>query len=145
MILKEYKYILIPIITLIFCQLAKFIYESIREKRIVVDRLFNGSGGMPSSHTALATSIFITIVTNLGLSSPLAGVSLVVVMIVAYDGMNVRMEAGRHAKLINEYQKKYMNEKDIQKLNEELGHKPKEVLVGIILGILIPLCYQLLF
>ncbi len=140
--MNEYKYLIVPISTLIICQLLKFIIESIKEKRVVVERLFNGSGGIPSSHTALSTSLAVMFIMHEGVTSPYAAIMIVVTMIVAYDGMNVRMETGRHAKMLNDYVKKN-NIENYGVLKEELGHRPKEVLVGIILGIIMPLLYQL--
>ena len=51
------KFVLIPAITLIFCQIIKFAIDSIKNKKLMWGRLFNGSGGMPSSHTSFSTSL----------------------------------------------------------------------------------------
>ena len=142
--MKEYRYILVPMLTLVLCQIIKFIIEGIKNKEFTLERLFSGSGGMPSSHTALSVSLAVMFHIDLGLSSPFTALAIVVALIVGYDGMNVRMESGKHAKLINEYMKKNSND-NFAELKEELGHRPKEVLVGVILGIIVPVCYKFLF
>ncbi len=142
--MKEYKYILVPLITLALCQIIKFIIESIKNKNLEIERLIKGSGGMPSSHTALSVSLAVIFHIDLGLASPYTAIAIVMSLIVAYDGMNVRMETGKHAKMLNEYMKKN-SIKNYDLFKEELGHRPKEVLMGVILGILVPVCYSFLF
>ena len=53
--LEKYKFVLVPFITLLMCQTIKFILESIKNKKLIWNRFFNGTGGMPSSHTSFAT------------------------------------------------------------------------------------------
>ena len=58
-----------------------------------------------------------------------------------YDAMNVRRQAGEHAKVIN----RMINDKESGKeggfddvtLQEKLGHTPLEVLGGALLGIIV--------
>lgn len=54
---------------------------------------------------------------------------LVFSIIIIYDAMNVRYQAGLHAKAINE-----LTPNDGQELNEMLGHTPIEALAGGIVG-----------
>lgn len=139
--MEKYKYLIVPIITLMLCQFIKFIIESYKKGTWDFKRLFSGSGGMPSSHTALSTSLFVMILLN-DPSSIEAGIMLVVTMIVAYDGMNVRLETGRQAQTINTLVESIFRNNKYNKLKEEMGHKPKEVFFGIILGILVALIYN---
>lgn len=91
---------------------------------------------MPSSHTSLSISLTSMIGINLGISDPLFAVTLIFSLIVAYDAMGLRMESGKQAEAINKLFDEIFKEKDFKKLKEQLGHKPQEVLGGIILGIL---------
>jgi hypothetical protein len=134
--MKEYKYLLVPLITLLICQTLKFIIESIISKKIMWGRLFNGSGGMPSSHTSFSVSLTTMIGLNLGFDSPIFAVTLVFTLIVAYDAMGLRMESGKQAEAINKIFDEIFKDKGMTKLKEKLGHKPQEVLAGLILGIL---------
>lgn len=137
--MEKYKYLIVPLITLIVTQLIKFTFESIRGKKIKWGRLFNGSGGMPSSHSAFAFSITAMIGLNEGMDSILFAISLVFSLIVAYDAMGLRMESGRHAERLNDISEEIFSKKyktGLEHLKEELGHNPLEVLVGMIFAIL---------
>ena len=134
--MKNYKFLLVPIITLLVCQTLKFTIESVINKKIVWGRLFNGSGGMPSTHTSFSMSLTTMIGLNLGFDNPLFAISLVFTLIVSYDAMGLRMESGKQAEAINKIFDEIFKDKGMTKLKEKLGHKPQEVLAGMILGIL---------
>lgn len=134
--LEQYKYLLVPIITLIICQTLKFIIESVANKKIIWGRLFNGSGGMPSTHTSFSSSLTMMLGLNLGFDSPLFALALVFTLIVSYDAMGLRMESGKQAEAINKIFDEIFKDGNMTKLKEKLGHKPQEVLAGMCLGIL---------
>lgn len=134
--MEEYKYLLVPVITLLLCQTIKFIIESIINKKLVWGRLFNGTGGMPSSHTSFSTSLTMMIGLNEGFNSPLFAIALVFTFIVSYDAMGLRMESGLQAEAINKIFDEIFKDGSMKKLKEKLGHKPQEVLVGLIFGTL---------
>lgn len=54
---------------------------------------------------------------------------LVFSIIIIYDAMNVRYQAGLHAKILNR-----MTPDDGEELNESIGHTPAEAIVGGIIG-----------
>ncbi|MBR1377218.1 MAG: divergent PAP2 family protein [Bacilli bacterium] len=139
--MDKYKYIIVPLFTLILCQILKFIIEGIKSKEFSIKRLFSGSGGMPSSHTSLSVSLLMIIALNEGVDNIYFAIMLVLSMIVAYDGMNVRLETGKQAKTINALVDAIFDKSEFEALKEELGHKPKEVLFGIILGVIVPIIY----
>lgn len=134
--MSNYKYILIPFITLVLCQITKFLIESINKKELVWGRLFNGSGGMPSTHTSFCTSLTFLIGLNLGFDSPLFAICLVFSFIIMYDAMGLRYESGRQAEMINDLLDEVFKKEKFEHLKEQLGHKPIEVLGGVIFGIL---------
>jgi len=137
--LNNYKYVIIPVITLIICQIIKFSIESVKTKKLKWGRLFNGTGGMPSSHTSFSTSLTILMGLEFGFDSPFFAIPLIFTLITAYDAMGLRMQSGKQAEAINLIVD-HLFENDIkvnfEKLKEKLGHKPLEVLGGFILGIL---------
>ena len=133
--MNEYKFLLVPVITLLICQTLKFTIESVISKELVWGRLFNGTGGMPSSHTSFSSSLTMMIGLNLGFDSPMFAIALVFTFIVSYDAMGLRMESGKQAEAINRLFDETFKDKGIEKLKEKLGHKPQEVLAGMILGI----------
>lgn len=139
--LEQYKYLLVPIITLIICQTLKFIIESVANRKIIWGRLFNGSGGMPSTHTSFSTSLTMMLGLNLGFDNPLFAIALVFTLIVSYDAMGLRMESGKQAEAINKIFDEIFKKEQFTKLKEKLGHKPQEVLAGMCLGILSALLF----
>ena len=143
--MEQWKYLIIPLISVILAQGIKFGIESIREKKWMWSRLFNGNGGMPSSHTAFTFSIVMAIGLGEGFTSPLFAVSLVFACIVGYDAMGLRMESGKQAVRINElWQEVFSKKRDrkITKLKEQLGHKPLEVLMGVFLGGIVAILFM---
>ena len=145
--LNHYKYITIPLITLVLCQIIKFGIESIKSKKLKWGRLFNGSGGMPSSHTSFSTSITMLMGLNFGFDSPFFALPLVFTLIVAYDAMGLRIQSGKQAEAINLIvDELFSNDIKVNfgKLKEELGHKPLEVVGGIMLGIISALFFNII-
>ena len=98
---------------------------------------FHGSGGMPSSHTAMVVSAAIMIGATNGYASGVFAVAVVVALIVMYDATGVRRETGRQATVINQIlQDVLINGKPISdaELKELVGHKPIEVAGGALVG-----------
>ena len=139
--MSNYKFLLVPILTLLVCQTLKFMIESIINKELLWGRLFNGTGGMPSSHTAFSSSITTMLGLNLGIDSPIFAAALIFTLIISYDAMGLRMESGKQAQAINKLFDETFKNKDITKLKEKLGHRPDEVLAGMILGITLALFF----
>ena len=138
--MEKYKYLIVPFITLFVCQFIKFTIESIKCKKIKLGRFFNGTGGMPSTHTSFAFSLVFMIAFNIGVTSLEFAVTLVFAIIVAFDSMGVRLESGLQAEAINMLLDEVFESKDgLKRLKESLGHKPLEVLVGLILAFVITL------
>ncbi len=136
--MSDYKYIIIPILTVIISQLIKAIIETIRSGKFSLERLFNGSGGMPSSHSSLVISLLTLIFIDFGIDSIYFAICLIFGLIVLYDAMGIRYETGKQAEVLNEITKK-INLGSIKFLKEKIGHKPIEVLGGIITGIVLAL------
>lgn len=112
-------------------------------------RLITSTGSMPSSHSAAVTALTTAIAYESGLASPLFAVSAIFAVIVMFDATGIRYQAGQHAIIINQmridfekfiHEAKDWPEKDeeekIEELKTLLGHKPSEVFVGGLLGVL---------
>lgn len=138
--MKEYIYLIIPVVTLIICQIIKFVVESIESGSLEWARLFNGSGGMPSSHTSFSSSLTTYIGYTVGVASPMFAIALIFTMIISYDSMGVRLESGKQANAINLIAENFFKGKEkkaYKKLKEELGHEPLEVVMGVVLGFIV--------
>ena len=98
-------------------------------------------GGMPSSHSALVTSAALSVGINEGFNTSVFAVALTLAMVVVYDSMGIRRQAGFHAQQINLMVEELFNGHPIsdRRLKEVLGHTPREVVGGVLLGLLIPI------
>lgn len=146
--MKSYLYLICPFTALIICQILKFLIEIIQTKKCNWSRLFNGSGGMPSSHTTFSSSITMLIGYTLGFDNPVFAVSLVFMFIIAYDSMGLRLESEKQAQAINMMFEKFEKGKwkaGYHKLKEEIGHQPLEVLVGLLLGTFFAFLFKIMF
>lgn len=133
--MDNYKLIIIPFVGLILSQIIKFVLESIKYKKICLNRLFNGAGGMPSTHSTFVSSLTTVIYLEYGVYSSVFAIALIFSLIVIYDSMGVRYEAGKQAIVLNKIVKVVGVDKNKSILKEKVGHTPIEVLCGIFLGI----------
>lgn len=108
------------------------------------------TGSMPSSHSAAVTSLSTAVAYEVGLDSPMFAISAIFAVIVMFDATGIRFQAGQQAVIINQMridfqtfvqEAKGWQQKDeqqkIKELKTLLGHKPSEVFVGAVTGILI--------
>ncbi len=132
------KYLIVPICCWAAIQLFKFLTALVIEKKIDFKRLM-GAGGMPSSHSAVVTSIATMIGKDVGLGSPLFALACIVASVVMYDAAGVRRAAGKQAELLNKIVETpgLTNAQVGERLAEVLGHTPLQVFVGAILGIIV--------
>jgi hypothetical protein len=101
------------------------------------------AGGMPSSHSAMVSSLVTTIGYQNGLDSPLFAIAAVLAVIVMYDARGVRQESGKQARVLNELLRTVFSGHPITdaELKELVGHTTLQVLVGCMIGILYSLTY----
>jgi acid phosphatase family membrane protein YuiD len=130
---------------LLSCLTAWFIAQTIKitltlykDKKLDLTR-FVGSGGMPSSHTSFVMSLATSVGKINGWDSSNFAISIAFAFIVMYDAAGVRRAAGNQAKVLNIIIEDLAQRKPLgeEKLKELLGHTPKEVLVGALLGIIV--------
>lgn len=143
--MKDFIYLTCPFTTLILCQLIKFVTESWMAGTLKWGRLFNGSGGMPSSHTSFTFSLTALIGLKMGFETPIFALSLVFSIIVGYDAMGLRRESGKQAAAINQIFDEVFSkdsESGMFHLKEQVGHKPLEVFMGALLGISMALLFS---
>ena len=97
------------------------------------------AGGMPSSHSALVSSISLAIGLFNGFDSSLFALSAALAMIVIYDATGIRRQAGKHAELINAMIRDLASGHPMkeEQLREVLGHTPLEAVGGVVLGIFV--------
>ena len=127
-------------------QFLKLLTAIINNEEFHAERLI-GAGGMPSSHTSLVVSLASAIGFHDGIDSSLFAIAVVLAGVVMYDAAGVRQAAGKQAMVINQLVRELRAEHKIRdsRLKELLGHTPREVLAGALLGFLIAYCFHLFY
>ncbi|MBI4722580.1 MAG: divergent PAP2 family protein [Candidatus Stahlbacteria bacterium] len=142
-----YKIILLWALSASLVQVMKFVFTYIKERRIDLNRLIE-PGGMPSSHSAGASTLSTAIGLACGFNTPIFAGFLFFSTVIVYESTGLRRAVGEQAKALNKliltvYEKKSLHLEyiHIEELRVILGHTPVEVLLGILMGI----CFALAF
>ncbi len=139
-----YEVIVSLVVANVIAQVIKTIIFAITTRTLDLRMLFT-TGGMPSSHSASVVALATTIGLLTGWDSILFGLALAFAIVVMYDSAGVRRSAGRQAAVLNHIvQELFSHDHKIAegRLKELLGHSPKEVLCGAVLGILVSLALR---
>lgn len=130
------RVILATIVAWVFTQSVKVLLGVIRERRFNF-RWFVGSGGMPSSHAALASCMATSIGIIQGFDSGLFAVALAFAVVTMFDAQGVRRQSGQQAEALNRLLDDLYAHRGIkaERLKELFGHNPNEVLAGALIGI----------
>lgn len=130
----KYELLIVPFCMWLGIQLFKVIYDRCETGKWHWKRIM-GTGGMPSSHSAVVVSLSTLIGKEFGIESPYFAISFIFSLIVMYDAAGVRRAVGEQAKILNDIMsdKKTTN---AQKLQEMTGHTPFQVIVGALIGFL---------
>lgn len=108
---------------------AKFAINSVRAGRLAFDQI--GLGGLPSTHSAIASSCAWILLLNGKAQSEMFAIALALVAVVVIDAMDLRRKIERvHAVLKQEFP----HSTPAQKLRERVGHRPIEILAGLAVG-----------
>lgn len=130
-------YILVPFAVWAIVQVIKFVAAS-RHGEIKFKFLY-ASGGMPSAHSAVVTSLATTAALLDGVQSHLFGLTAILAAIVMYDALGVRRAVGEQATALNNLLELLARDRSKhempERLREVLGHYPHEVAAGALLGI----------
>ena len=123
--------ILIPAVTFLLSVIIKGLIIKLSSNIWSLERAL-WSWGMPSVHSSVVVSLATAFALKHGVQSDLFAIVMWFTVIIIYDAINVRYEAGLHAKMINER----LWEK---KLKESLWHLPSEAFAWSVLGIVVAL------
>ena len=136
-----YEVIFTSLIAVIVVQILKVILHSIKTREFNLFFLFS-TGGMPSSHSAMVSSAAVSIGLIMGFDSGLFALATVMAVIVMQDAAGLRQSASEQARYLNKIAHEIFSpghHLNKERLKEFLGHTPKQVFTGAILGILISL------
>jgi uncharacterized protein len=135
------------IFSLLIAQFLKCVVNIFRSKasgfRELILTFFWKTGGMPSSHSALAVAIATAIAIREGFDTSIFILSLFFSLVVIRDAMGVRRAAGLQAKALNQLGKELNASSGLpfRPVKEVHGHSPAEVIVGSLLGFFIALAF----
>lgn len=128
----------------IIAQAIKLFLDIVINKRIDF-RIFTTTGGMPSSHSAGVVALSFSAGIISGFTSIIFAVAMGYAFVVMYDAAGIRRASGKMAvclnKMMDDFYKHDVNAAGT-KLKELLGHTPKEVFCGAILGALFAFYYH---
>jgi acid phosphatase family membrane protein YuiD len=122
----------------LIAQALKVVIELVRTGHLNLLRIFD-NGGMPSSHTALVTTLTIGVAVYTGVQSSIFSVTLIFSLYFVFEAAGLRQEVGNQAKVLNDIVDgmRATHQLDRSRLKELVGHTWGEVFGGLILGILI--------
>jgi uncharacterized protein len=135
------------VFSLLIAQFLKSVVNIFRSRtksfREVLATFFWKTGGMPSSHSALAVSIATAIAVREGVNTSIFVLALFFALVVIRDALGVRRSAGLQAKALNQLGKEIGPRLGLQyrPVKEVHGHTPPEVLAGSLLGFFIALAF----
>ncbi|GFE70728.1 divergent PAP2 family protein [Chroococcus sp. FPU101] len=129
--------LIVSIAACLFAQFLKLIIELVRHRKVNLRYLVT-TGGMPSAHSALVSSLATGVGLKEGWDSPIFAIACLFAVIVMYDAAGVRQAAGKQARILNQILDGFFQDgKEVneERLKELLGHTPFQVLVGLALGV----------
>lgn len=138
-LLKNFP-LIASLLAMLIGQASKIIYYYIVDKKLDFMHFFE-SGGMPSAHSAMVSSLVVAIGISYGLGSAHLAISFAFACIVVYDAVGVRRATGYQSAILNRIIEDLYKSGRIstEKLHEFMGHTPLEVVVGLVLGAVIAL------
>lgn len=121
--------LLVPAITFVVTVFLKWIFVKLKTWKIDLSRSL-WSWWMPSVHSSVVVSLATAIAIKYWVNHDLFAIAMSFTVIIIYDAINVRFEAGQHAIAINEslWHKKF---------KESLWHLPSEAFAWSLLGIIV--------
>jgi uncharacterized protein len=139
--------LIIPACTWIVAQLIKMLLALIKGDGLDWGYMLS-SGGMPSAHSAVVSSLATSVAMIEGLGSTSFGISVVMALIVMYDSAGVRQSVGQQSVVLNRIVGELKKHQPLIKLEADLrelvGHTPFQVFAGAALGIVIAWTWLLL-
>ncbi len=139
------NYMLVSVIASWFiAQILKGVTGIFKLKKFTVVEFLFGTGGMPSSHTAAVVALTTSGAIAFGFKSAVFAISALLAIIVIRDATGIRHEVGNHAKTLNKIlAKSFEGESAHETFKELVGHTPLQVLMGAVVGVIVPIIMNL--
>lgn len=124
-------YIIAPFVGWVIAGGLKFLVNCVVARRAAFDRI--GMGRLPSTHASIVCSTAMIVGLRDGFMAPVFGVALTVALIVIIDGLDLRRKVESHAIAVNRLREEVGGNTEAP-LRERIGHRPHEILAGIVTG-----------
>lgn len=121
----------------IIAQASKYIFASIKTRKMASLRHLYFSGNMPSAHSATVVAVTTVIGIVDGVGSGLFGLAIVFSSVVLYDAMMVRRSSGEQGAALTALIKEQKSKTRLPRVAK--GHTPLEVVVGSVVGLAVGL------
>lgn len=158
------RILITSLFAILFAQVIKLPIAYSMNRDAAKISIVTSTGGMPSSHSAAVSSLIAYLIFDYGFGSPHVAIATIFGVIVMFDSMGVRRQSGEQGIVIDTLLRHYREttsddggfqinsmDEDINPnlLNKELedynrmivkkylGHKPSEVIAGMITGVLV--------
>jgi len=143
--MQPYALLIIPLAAGLLAQVVKFVMFSF--KHGMDWRFLFEYGHMPSSHTAMMSGLIYAIGYYFGVQTPEFATAFIVTLLIVSDALRLRMYIGSYGKTLNNLLDRLRIEDDASslKLKERVGHRPSEILAGVVLGVLTALIFIRIF
>jgi acid phosphatase family membrane protein YuiD len=133
---------LAAIVSGVAAQVLKPFVDALQKRGFNVLRVLD-TGGMPSSHTAVVTTLTTGVAYYQGVSSPLFGIALIMSLYFIFEATGLRQEVGHQARVLNEVVERLKitgsHYVEPEVLRELIGHTWIEVFAGLGLGFIVAL------
>ncbi len=138
---------LVPILAGLIAQALKpVLNKEWRQEQATRKDLRPRYGGMPSAHTAFATSLATIVSLVEGMGSASFALSISILIFILDDALRLRVFLGRFGRVLNRTIPLLpeSERKDLPDIEQRIGHTVPEVIGGAIVGILVSVCIWLL-
>ena len=134
------KVLIIPLCSWVLAQLLKVIIILMQKRQLDL-RYLVSSGGMPSAHSAVVTSLATSVALIQGFGSVAFGISAVLALVVMYDAAGLRQSVGKQSIVLNRILREFRHRRPVIELGRDLrefiGHTQFQVIMGGLLGVVV--------
>lgn len=142
--MENILFILIPVFVGVITQITKFVIFSARHG-FKWDYFFT-HGHMPSTHSAFAVSLVITVGYLAGIDTAPFAIAIALAVIILDDALRLRMYLGDQGRYLNMLIDSLNLDPDkYPRLKERIGHRNSEVVVGIVFGTILAFFFIYIF
>lgn len=139
--------LILPLAAGLIAQLTKFFIKSNKQKFNLKNII--SYSGMPSGHSAMVVSLTTIVGLEEGIDSSLFAVTFILAIIIIRDALGLRRYLGEHGRILNilvkDLKEDELLDNSYPRLLEKIGHTPKQVIAGSVIGFLVSVVGFLLF